>query len=254
MMNHEWKSRFYSSFIIHHSSLLRMGLIKSSDTQAAAVPFSMADIERQAKIILLRAQQKAEQLLAAAQEEAQALKQQARQQGLVEGRRDGTAEGRAQGGQAGQKQALEEHRAQFQQALAALTASATAMDQSRHELEAAALAEVVQLALAVARRVTKRQAMIDPQVLVANLNESMKLVVKSADVRIAIHPSQRKALDEALPQLKLSWPSLGHVQVIEDQSIHQGGCRVFTGHGGITADLGEQLDRIAAELLPGGDN
>jgi flagellar assembly protein FliH len=212
----------------------------------------MVDIERQAKILLLRAQQKAEQLLAAAQEEAQALKQQAREHGLIEGRRDATAEGVTPGIQAGQRHALEEYRAQFQNPLAALTSSATAMDQSRHELEAAALVEVVQLALAVARRVTKRQAMIDPQVLLANLNEAMKLVVKSADVRIAIHPSQRKTLDEALPQLKLSWSSLEHVQMIEDPLLQPGGCRVFTEQCGVSADLDEQLDRIAAELLPDG--
>lgn len=227
-----------------------MALIKSSEAPASVVPFSMTDIERQAKIILLRAQQRAEQLLAAAQEEAQALKQQAREQGLVEGRRDGTAQGLAQGREVGQKQALEEHRVQLQQSLSALTASATAIDQSRHQIEAAGLVEVVQLALAVARRVTKRQAAIDPAVLLANLKEAMKLVVKSADVRIAIHPSQRRTLDNALPQLKLNWPVLEHVQVIEDASLQLGGCRVFTEQGGIDADLDAQLDRISAELLP----
>ena len=77
-----------------------------------------------------------------------------------------------------------------------------------------------------------------------------KLVVKAADVRIAIHPSQRKTLDAALPRLALQWPSLSHVQIIEDPSIAPGGCRVFTEHGQVNADLDAQLDRIAGELLP----
>ena len=226
-----------------------MPVIKSANSPTL-VPFSMADIERAAKNVLVRAQQQAEQLLAEAQSTADQLKQQAHAQGLVEGRKQGTAEGLTQGRQAGEQQALNEHRAQLQQAITGLATAATAIDQSRNDLEAVALAEVTQLALAIARRVTKRQGAIDPEVMTANLTDAMNLVVKSTDVRIAIHPAQRKTLDAALPRLSLQWPSLNHVQIIEDPSISPGGCRVFTEHGQINADLDAQLDRIAGELLP----
>lgn len=229
-----------------------MGLIKSTNAPTSSlVPFSMADIERHAKMLLLRAQQQAEQLLAAAQTEAEQLKQQAMEQGRIEGRREGTAQGLEQGRQAGQQQALNESRAQLQQAMQSLAGAMNALEAQRADLESAALTEVVQLALAIARRVTKRQAALDPAVLGANLQEVMKLVVKAADVRIAIHPSQRKTLDAALPQLQVQWPSLAHVHVIEDPTLQPGGCRVFTESGRIEADLGVQLDRIATELLPG---
>src|SRR5579862_9890463 len=123
-----------------------MGLIKSDSAPVTLSPFSMADIERQAKTILLRARQQAEQLLAAAQAEAETLRQEARAQGLIEGRRQGTAQGLEQGRQAGQQQALNEYRAQLQQAFGALTGAMNAINQGRCELEAAALSEVVQLA------------------------------------------------------------------------------------------------------------
>jgi flagellar assembly protein FliH len=226
-----------------------MPVIKSANAPSL-IPFSMADIERHAKGVLARARQQAEQLLADARAEAEQLKRQARAQGLVEGRKQGSAEGLAQGREAGHQQALNEHRAQLQQAVAALNASAGSIDQSRNELEAVALAEVTRLAIAVARRVAKRQGLIDPEVMTANLGDAMKLVVKAADVRVAIHPSQRTTLDAALPRLALQWPSLSHVHVIEDPSLSPGGCRVFTEHGQINADLDAQLDRLAGELLP----
>jgi len=226
-----------------------MGLIKSTAVPAVSA-FSMRDIENHAKTILLRARQQADQLLAAAQAEAEAMKTAARAEGLAQGQREGIALGTEQGRQAGQQQALAEHRAQLQQAMAALTIASAALDTSRADLEAAALADVVQLAIAIARRVTKRHGLIDPGVLAANLGEVMKMVINAADVRIAIHPSQRKTLDEALPQLQVKWPTLRHVQVIEDMSIEPGGCRVFTEQGEIEATLGGQLDRIAEELLP----
>lgn len=230
-----------------------MGLIKSINAPSALAPFSLADVERAAKTVLLRARQQAEQLLAAAQEQGETLKQEAQAQGLADGMREGKAQGLEQGKQAGHQQALNEHRGQLQQAVAALTKSATTLDASRLDLEATALLEVVKLSVAIARRVTKRQGLIDPQVLTSNLAEAMKLTVQSTDVRVAIHPSQRATLDAALPELQLNWPNLTHVKITEEPSIDPGGCRVFTEEGQVDADLSGQLDRIAAELLPTAD-
>jgi flagellar assembly protein FliH len=227
-----------------------MGLVKASSAPSGLTTFSMRDVEDQAKALLLRARQAAARLIAEAQREAAELKKAAHAQGLAEGRRDGLAKGLDEGRAAGQKQALEEHRAQLTEAVAALTDAAADLDASRGELESAALEEVVALAIAVARRVTKRQALVEPQVLTENLREAMRLVVSAAAVKVAIHPSQRRMLDAALPALRLEFPRLGHVEVVDDESVHPGGCRVYAGGGQVDATLDEQLDRVVADLLP----
>jgi flagellar biosynthesis/type III secretory pathway protein FliH len=38
----------------------------------------------------------------------------------------------------------------------------------------------------------------------------------------------------------------------DDEAIAPGGCRVFTSHGHVDADLQTQLDRVTMKLLPGG--
>lgn len=227
-----------------------MGLVKASSAPTGLATFSMRDVEDQARALLLRSRQAAERLLAEAQREAVELKKAAHVQGLAEGRRDGLAKGADEGRAAGQKQALEEHRAQLTQAVAALAEAASDLDASRGELEAAALEEVVSLAIAVARRVTKRQALIEPQVLTDNLREAMRLVVSGGAVKVAIHPAQRHTLDAALPALRLDFPRLTHVEIVDDNSVEPGGCRVFAGGGQIDATLDEQLDRVVADLLP----
>jgi flagellar assembly protein FliH len=227
-----------------------MGVIKSANSPPSISPFSMKDIENHAKTLLLRARQQADQLLAAAQTEAEQLKASAKAEGLAEGQRQGRAQGLEAGKKAGQQQALDEYRAELQNAVSALSSAATNIDTHRAHLEAQGLHEVVRLALSVARRVSKRQAIIDAEVLAANLSEAMRLVIDASNIRIAIHPSQRKLLDEALPKLAISLPSLQHAQVIEDGEIAPGGCRVFTRNGLVDADLDVQLDRIAADLLP----
>ncbi|HET6251159.1 MAG TPA: FliH/SctL family protein [Tepidisphaeraceae bacterium] len=227
-----------------------MGLIKAPNIPVTVSPFSMADIEDAAKRMLLRARQQADQLLAAAQVEGEQLKADAKAQGTVEGIISGRAQGLAEGKKAGLAQALAEHKAEIQLSLAAMNEAAATLNTSRGDLHSMALQEVVKLAIAIARRVTKRQGIFDPQSLIANLEEAMKLVVTHTNLRIEIHPSQRKELDIALPTLGLKWPSLKHVEVAEDPAISPGGCRIVTCQGRIDADLDVQLDRVVADLLP----
>ncbi len=106
------------------------------------------------------------------------------------------------------------------------------------------------LAIAIARRVTKRLGVLDGEVLTENVRAAMNMVVHSTDLRIALHPSQKQTFATALPQLKLEWPAFEHVEIVEDAELDPGGCRIFTRDGLVDADLNEQLNRIAAELLP----
>jgi flagellar biosynthesis/type III secretory pathway protein FliH len=158
-----------------------------------------------------------------------------------------TEEGRTAGRAAG----IAEIGPQLTAVHAAMSSALAQIDASRHDLEQAATAEVVQLAFAIARRITKRQAAVDPGILAANLSDALSLAVRAADIRLVIHPDQRKTIEEELPRLKLEWTSLSHVEFVEDASITPGGCRVLTRGGGeIDARIETQLDRIIAEMMP----
>lgn len=227
-----------------------MGVIRTSQLAAQPQAFSMRDIEGQARAILVRARQQAEQLLAAAQAEADQLKQQARSQGFAEGRTEGLAKGHAEGLAKGIEQALNENSAALSASVGTLTKAMAEIDAQRRDMQAEALREVIELSVAIAERVTKRQGQLDAEVAVANVNEALKLVVHANDVRIAIHPTQRAALESAMPKLRLQWPKLQHVELVDDERLAPGGCRVYSAEGEIDADLNEQLRRVAADLVP----
>ena len=232
------------------SSDKQMGLIKSTQATPSITTFSMIDVEEAAKRVILRAQRQAERLLAETRKEADAIKLLARAEGEATGRREGYAAGMDAGKKAGHEQALAEHREQLGNVLRSVTAIANELDERRCELEVAAEREVIELAIAIAERVTKRLGAMDPAVLTANVSEALKLVVHAADVRMAIHPAQKAALTDALPRLRMEWPALGHVELIEDPAIASGGCRLFTHRGSFDADLDVQLRNIAAALVP----
>lgn len=214
-----------------------MGLIKSPHPLQSRTAFSLKDIEAEAALLLAQARQEAEEIRLAAHAT-----------GLAQGRQDGLAQGLAEGKQAGRDQALAEARERLTQLVQSLAQTAAALDAGRRQLEAQGLTEVIALAATIARRVTKRQGIVDPQVLLANLGEAMKLAVSSADIRIGLHPSQIALLQSALPDFLKTWPHLQHVELIEDAAIAPGGCRIFTCHGQVDADLNTQLDRVIDAL------
>lgn len=231
-----------------------MPVIKADQTPTQVSTFSMADIEKRAKLVLLGAKVRAERLLVAAQEEAEQIKRDAHAQALVEGRTEGLAQGLEQGRQQGRDQALADHRQQLTDLAATLTAAVQDLDAARLQLDAEAKTAVVRLAIAIAERVTKRQGALDPQVAVANVDEALRLVVHGADVRIAVHPAQQGMLAEVLPRIQAKWPALKHVDLVADPTLAPGGCRIFSGAGHVDADLDLQLTRIANELLPSRDD
>jgi flagellar assembly protein FliH len=227
-----------------------MGLIKSPDVPASVRVFSMQDIELAAKRLLTRARQQADSLLLAAREEAERLKEKATQTGVAEGRQHGHAAGLEEGKKSGHAQALAENTAAMKQLINSLTDAMRQLEQSREQLRTQAVNEVVALACSIARKVTKRQGAIDQQVLGENIKQALALAVHAADVRISVNPAQLKTLKDELPNLRMSWPQLSHVELSEDAKVSPGGARIFTRHGKIDGDLDAQLDHIIAELLP----
>ena len=230
-----------------------MGLIKSPDIPLSVSVFSMQDIEAAAKSVLLRARREVEQIVSQAKSEAQEFKSQARKQGHSEGFALGRTEGFEAGKKSAHAEALAAHQAAMTQLINSLTETIKLIDDGRDQLQTNAINEVVALACAIARKVTKRQAAIDERVMCENLREALSLAVHAADVRIAVHPSQFKTLQDELPNLRLAWPQLKHIDLMEDAAIARGGARVFTHHGKIDGDLDAQLEHVIADLLPGAE-
>jgi flagellar assembly protein FliH len=227
-----------------------MPLVKASHVPLATTVYSLKDIESQAAALLKAAQEKAAQIVAAAQGESLKMRRAAHQQGLLEGRKQGHLEGLVEGKKTGHDQALAEHGPALRQLIETLNKAVLELDHSRDELLTQGVIEVTALTCAIARRVTKRQGIVDPAVLTENLKEAMALAVHASDVWIELHPSQLQKLEAELPNLRMHWPQLKHVELRADPAISPGGVRIKTLHGEIDGQLETQLDNVAAQLLP----
>lgn len=223
-----------------------MPLIKNVNAPQSVVRFTLRDFEAEACEALERARQEAASVIAEAHARAQEIESAARDHGKADGWRQGYNEGR----DLGRAEALEQHAQEIRDLLAAFNNATRALQNFRGQVEHAAVGDAIELAVAIAERIAKRRGIIDPGMLLNNVQAALNLVGRSGVARVAIHPSQGATLTEILPQLQSEWPSIEHADIVEDESVAPGGCRVFTGQGHIDADLQAQLDRIALKLLP----
>jgi len=227
-----------------------MGLIKSNNMQQGVSAFSINDIEAQALALLNRAQAKVDQMVAHAKTHADELKSKSMKEGRDAGHAEGLKAGKELGIKQGQQQAVTEQKQKLVELMAMLTRVVSEFEHDRRQLEAQARDQLLALAIEIGQRVTRRAIRVNSDFVHATVHEAIRLTVNKSSVRILINPAQRQLMLKLLPDLKLTWPTLMHVELVDDAAIEPGGCRIIGGSGEVDATVATQLDRIAAELIP----
>jgi flagellar assembly protein FliH len=227
-----------------------MGLIKSREAPPTTSAFSMRDVGAQAVQILERARSQAESLVRDAELEGQRIRAQQFETGFREGKAAGMAEGLAEGRKQGYEAALAAQSARIEELMTALAGSAAKLEASRRQLESETVYDVVRLAIAIGRRVTKKLGDVEPEVVRANVHEALRMVINASAVKVALNPGQLAMLERDLPAIRAMFPKIEQVELVGDESLSPGGCRLIAGSGMVDADLDTQLDRVVADLLP----
>lgn len=161
----------------------------------------------------------------------------AREAGHAEGYRDGYATGEAAGNAAG----LAEMRQETERIVALADAFATALRSSEAQLSA----EVLDLALHVARQVVRVQVRSHPEWLVDVVREAMlALPSQHGHPTLYVHPADANMVRERLAD------SLAHTgwRIAEDPSIEPGGCRVENGASEVDASLASRWKRVVEAI------
>jgi flagellar assembly protein FliH len=170
---------------------------------------------------------------AANTERAKAMDAHARMDGFRAGHREGTEAGRAEAMAEAAPKA-----ARFDELL-------TSLQEDLQRVDRELANEVVQLGLAVARKLVGAALEVRPEIVQECVEEALRHVVQTAGpVHVLVHPE-----DAALvrTQLEVS-PRGGAWALKEDASVARGGCRVITGAGEVDATLSSRWERITTAL------
>jgi flagellar assembly protein FliH len=105
--------------------------------------------------------------------------------------------------------------------------------------------QMVELALAVARRVVHREVALDPDLLVAMARVALERLGESGRMTVRLHPEEFAATADLARD---TWAGSG-VQVVADARVGRGGCRVESDFGAVDAGVDAQIQELARALL-----
>ncbi len=217
-----------------------------------AIVLDMSDLRAQADRIKSAAEAEAQRILAEARVTAADLAASAEAASRQKGHEQGLQQGLEEGRKAGHAEALSRAGAQLTQIQKSWVDAAGSWDAQRDAMEREAADSLLRLALVFAEKVVRRTVAVDPQVVVRQLADALTYVLRPCEVKVAVHPEDRPALEQAMPQLLAGLTHLKHVHLVDDASIARGGCVVAYGQGRIDATVDTQLRRLVEMMLPAG--
>jgi flagellar assembly protein FliH len=155
--------------------------------------------------------------------------------------RDAFAKGFAQGERAGAEAANQRGEAMLRRLTGTLDELTSVRAQMIHQTEV----QMVQLALAIARRIVLHEVTIDRDLLIAMARVALDRLGESAQVTVRLHPEEFEATSAARAA---EWTGTG-VTVVADARVGRGGCRVESEFGMMDVGVDAQIHEIARALL-----
>ena len=105
--------------------------------------------------------------------------------------------------------------------------------------------QMVQLALAIARRIVHREVSLDPDLLLAMARVALERLGETAQVTVRLHPEDYAAARaERVSELAGS-----NVAIVADARLSRGACRVESDMGLLDAGIDAQLQEVGRALL-----
>jgi flagellar assembly protein FliH len=155
--------------------------------------------------------------------------------------RDAFAKGFAQGERAGAEAAGKRGEAMLRR----LTETIEELTSLRTQMIEQTERQMVQLALAVARRVVHREVSIDQDLLLAMARVALQRLGDSATVTVRLHPEDHAA---TAGQQEAQFTGT-NVTVAADARVPRGGCRIESDFGAMDVGVDAQIQEVARALL-----
>ncbi len=219
------------------ASIIKSDTLLSDASGVHSVEFNFEDISEKANRYLETVRKQAEQILADARLRADQIAAQAKAAGehaaLVE------AEQRVHA-------RLDEN---LQTLLPAVRAAINGIGYEKERWLKHWEEETVKLAGAIAARIVRRELSQDPQITVSLVREALQLAMGSGRLRLHLNPADYASLGDQTARLTSEFSELAPADIVADDTVEAGGCRVVTEFGSLDQGIEIQLERIQNELL-----
>ena len=107
---------------------------------------------------------------------------------------------------------------------------------------------LVRLATQIAARIVRRELKSQPDIPLDLIREALELASGQGTVTLHLHPDDHTSLGNRIENLAGQIGRLGPTNIVADDSITKGGCKVISQFGEIDQQIESQLARIEREL------
>lgn len=211
----------------------------------------LVDHLAEARSVIVEATRRASQIISGAEAEAARVLAAARQGGYEAGHRAGYTEGVEAGHQAAHKESIQRFERQQGQLVAGMQAAIEGVDEIKEGLRIAGERDLLEFAIQVATKLTFAIGEIHRESAVENLKRAIRMVGRQTDVTIRVHPDDLAAMDMFARDVLTQANASRAVELVADESLAPGGCRVDSGCTFIDATLETQVAEIVSLLLGG---
>ena len=240
--------------------------IKASEIQMGSNFVMPIDNPYKAEHIIKTAEIQKQQLIQAGQKQAneiiaqaQQLVEQAKQEcaNLIEAaKKEATTEStqikemaQKEGYNAGYKQGFEEGTNSLEEKFKALELFAQAQYDIKHNIIKSAELDIVDLVLAIARKVCKKSLDEDIEILKNITVDAIKQLKDKECITITISPELAEKIYSISDKLKEEVPKLNSIRIIEDANVSADGTIVETPLSRVDSRLKTQIDQIAEKMM-----
>gem|GEM_PF-1135869 len=210
----------------------------AQQTQQAAQE-KLAEAKAEAEAVLAEAREAARLMI----EMAQANTNEIRAQAWTEGYAEGVAMGRAEGLKAGHDEIAE----QLRTVRALVEAAASARRELLRELEP----EIIELTLDIVSKIIGESIRSNPALVINVVAQALRQVAVSDSLRIRLNPRDAELLQSHWAEALENNPGDFQWEIVADPRISSGGCVVETPSGKVDAQIETQMVQIRSALLPG---
>lgn len=221
----------------------------SGGDRQSLIAFNVPDLKALAAKILRRANEVAQQKIQAAQQTVAQMEKKAFDEAAAKGYADGVKRGESEGRAAGEKTAREEFQKNTGAVAGALQNALRDMAEKKVALQAEAEADLLRLAVEVARRIVRREVEVDARFVVPIVGEAIALTNNRSDLIVRVNPADEKVVKEELPGLRVLFNDLGRVELRADSGIEPGGAVVMSREGEVDMRLLQQFKALELALV-----
>jgi flagellar assembly protein FliH len=122
------------------------------------------------------------------------------------------------------------------------------INDAKGELQSYWERSALKVSTAIAARLIRRELTQHPEISLESIAEALQLARGSAEITLRINPTDYENLGPQIERLSATLCQLSPSQIVADETITAGGCRVETKFGEVDQQIEAQLRRIEEDL------